>query len=304
MKISVVLSTYERARDLALVLAGYALQDDPDFEVVVADDGSGPETATAIAEAVHAGLPVTHVWHPDRGFRKTESLDRAILRSTGDYLVFSDGDCIPRPDFVGTHRRLAAPRRFLSGGYVRLPPALSAGLTAQDVRTGWVWSGRALRRRGVARGAAVLRLLPAGMVATALDRITPTRASWNGMNASTWREAVVAVNGFDLDLEYGGLDREFGQRLENLGYRGLQVRHRAVLLHLHHERPYRDRAVAARQRDLREVVRSTGRTRAPRGIGELPEVSTTPPWEHGEAWSAPEGAQAPERTEAPNRRDG
>ena len=57
------------------------------------------------------------------------------------------------------------------------------------------------------------------------------------MNASTWREAVLAVNGFDLELEYGGLDREFGQRLENLGCRGVQVRHRAVLLHLHHDRP-------------------------------------------------------------------
>jgi glycosyltransferase involved in cell wall biosynthesis len=300
MKISVVLSTYERPRDLGLVLAGYALQDDPDFEVVVADDGSGPETAARVAEAARAGLPVAHVWHPDRGFRKTESLDRAILRSTGDYLIFSDGDCIPRPDFVSTHRRLAVPRRFLSGGYVRLPPALSAELTARDVRAGWIWEGRALRRRGVARRAAALRLRPAGVLATALDRVTPTRASWNGMNSSTWREAVLAVNGFDLELQYGGLDREFGQRLENLGYRGLQVRHRAVLLHLHHERPYRDRAVAARQQELREVVSSTGRTRTPRGIGELPDVSTTPPRESGEAWS--EG-RAPDGREAPNGRD-
>jgi glycosyltransferase involved in cell wall biosynthesis len=302
VKISVVLSTYERARDLSLVLAGYALQDDPDFEVVVADDGSGPETTAAIAKAARVGLPVAHVWHPDRGFRKTESLDRAVLRSAGDYLVFSDGDCIPRPDFVSTHRRLAAPRRFLSGGYVRLSPALSAELTVQDVRAGWIWSGRALRRRGVARRAAALRLRPAGGLAAALDRVTPTRASWNGMNASTWREAVLAVNGFDLDLRYGGLDREFGERLENLGYRGVQVRHRAVLLHLHHERPYRDRAVAARQRELREVVRSTGRTRAPRGIGELPDVSTTPPWE-GSAWSVPGGRQVLDGRKAPNGRE-
>jgi glycosyltransferase involved in cell wall biosynthesis len=97
VKISVVLSTYERPRDLALVLAGYALQDDPDFEVVVADDGSGPETAAVIADAARSGPPVRRVWHPDRGFRKTESLNRAIATCRSDYLSFSDGDCIPRP---------------------------------------------------------------------------------------------------------------------------------------------------------------------------------------------------------------
>jgi glycosyltransferase involved in cell wall biosynthesis len=291
MKISVVLSTYERPRDLALALAGYAVQTDPDFEVVVADDGSGPETAAAIAEAVaHRGLAgprIHHVWHPDRGFRKTESLDRAVRSCRGEYLIFSDGDCIPRPDFVATHRRLARRGRFLSGGYVRLPPALSAGLTADDVRAGWIWSGRKLRRRQVARRAAALRLLPAGPLPALLDRLTPTRASWNGMNASTWAEAVLTVNGFDLDLVYGGLDREFGQRLENLGYRGVQVRHRAVLLHLHHERPYRDPAVQSRQRMLRETLKASGRTVAQRGIRELPDVPTTPPWRTGQEQEAP-----------------
>jgi len=126
---------------------------------------------------------------------------------------------------------------------------------------------------------ATLRVRPAGLVPALLDFATPTRATWNGMNASTWKEAAFSVNGFDLDLEYGGLDRDFGQRLENLGYHGLQVRHRAVVLHLHHQRPYRDDEVVERQRALREEVRRTGRTRAVRGIGELPEVTTTPPWE-------------------------
>jgi len=61
MRISVVLSMYDRPRDLALVLAGYALQDDPDFEIVVADDGSGLETAAAIADAARSSLPILHV---------------------------------------------------------------------------------------------------------------------------------------------------------------------------------------------------------------------------------------------------
>ena len=244
----------------------------------MADDGSGADTAAAIAEARRRGLPVRHVWHTDRGFRKTEILDRAISFCQGEYLVFSDGDCVPRPDFVSTHRWLARAGRFLSGGCVRLPTDLSAALTSDDVRIGWIWDGTSLLRRGVGARHAVSRVLPPGLLPTLLDRFTPTRATWNGMNASTWKEAVLAVNGFDLDLKYGGLDREFGQRLENLGLRGVQVRHRAVLLHLDHGRPYLDHTVVARQRALREQLRISGRTRATRGIAELPKVPTTPPW--------------------------
>ena len=275
MRISVVLSTYERPRDLALALAGYALQDDPDFDLVVADDGSGPETARVVADAAHAcRAPIRHVWQPDRGFRKTEILDRAVALAEGDYLVFSDGDCIPRPDFVSTHRQLARRGRFLSGGYVRLPASLGAGLAAADVRDGWIWRAGELRRRGLSARAS-LRLLRAGAFPALLDRLTPTRATWNGMNASTWKDAVVAVNGFELDLGYGGEDREFGARLSNLGLVGRQVRHRAVLLHLEHPRPYRDEGTLARQRALRAEVTRSGRMRARRGIAELHELSTT-----------------------------
>ncbi len=282
MRISVIVSTYQRPRDLGLVLEGYALQDDPDFDLVVADDGSGASTATTVAAAALRGgawSDLRHVWQPDRGFRKTEILDRAIRVASGDYLIFSDGDCIPRPDFVATHRGLAEPGRFLSGGYVRLPADLSAALEPEDVRAGWIWKPGELAKRGLTGWRARLRMLQPGTMPALLDRITPTRATWNGMGASTWKEAVLAVNGFDLDLGYGGLDREFGQRLENLGLRGRQVRHRAVLLHLHHDRPYRDPAVKARQRAFRREVARTGRTRAERGIDQLSDESITPPRE-------------------------
>ena len=269
MRVSVVLSTFERPRALALVLAGYAAQDDGDFELVLADDGSGPETAAVVRDALAAGLPLRHVWQPHDGFRKTEILNRAIERCTGDYLIFSDGDCIPRPDFVATHRRLATPGHFLSGGYVRLPAALTTSLTEEDVHAGWIWSIEALRARGLTGRRAQMRLLPGGRMPALLDRVTPTRATWNGMNASAWATDVRAVNGFELGLGYGGEDREFGQRLTNLGLVGVQVRHRAVLLHLDHDRPYRDAGVVARQRALRHEVKRTGRTRALRGLAEL-----------------------------------
>lgn len=277
-KASVIFTTYNSPRALELVLWGFAAQTRRDFQVVVADDGSGPETR-AVVDRVReeAGMEIVHVWHEDRGFRKTEILDRAILASSGDYLLFTDGDCIPRPDFVDVHLRLARPGRFLSGGYLKLPAGASEAITPEDVRTGRVADLAWLRSKGWRPGRHALRLLRSEKLAAALDAATPTRPTWNGHNASGWRDDLFRVNGYDMEMEYGGLDRALGECLENAGVRGLQVRFRAPVLHLHHERPYVDPEKVRRNRELRARIRAEGRTRAARGLAEL--AAAQPPQE-------------------------
>jgi glycosyltransferase involved in cell wall biosynthesis len=266
----VIFTTYNSTRALELVLWGYAQQSARGFQVVVADDGSRPDTAEVIRRvAREGGLDVLHVWHEDRGFRKTEILNRAMLASRGEYLLFTDGDCIPRADFVATHLRLARPGRFLSGGYLKLPARVSEAITPDDVRSGRVADSRWLRSRGWRPGRRALRLVRSPAVAALLDRITPTRPTWNGHNASAWRADLFRVNGYDLDMAYGGLDRAVGECLENAGVRGVQLRHRAPVLHLHHERPYVDPDKWRANRELRARIRRQGITRAARGLAEL-----------------------------------
>jgi hypothetical protein len=70
------------------------------------------------------------------------------------------------------------------------------------------------------------------------DAITTTRPTFNGHNASVWKASLYRVNGFDERMGYGGLDRELGERLCNAGVRPRQIRHRAVCVHLDHQREY------------------------------------------------------------------
>ena len=49
MKIALVVTTYNRPDALAAVLDACLAQRDRDFEIVVADDGSGPETEAIVA---------------------------------------------------------------------------------------------------------------------------------------------------------------------------------------------------------------------------------------------------------------
>lgn len=267
---SVVLTTYEHPAWLEKVLWGYAVQTHRDFELVIADDGSGAETRAVIERfAAESGLRPLHVWQEDRGFRKCEILNHAVLAAGGEYLIFSDGDCIPRADFVEVHLRHARPDRFLSGGYLKLPAELSARITLDDVRAGRATDAGWLRRHGWRPGRRAVRLLGNRAAAALLDRLTPTRPTWNGHNASNYRDAVLAVNGFDATMQWGGLDRALGERLENLGLRGVQIRHRAPVVHLDHGRPYVDAERVRQNRALRERIRARGETRAEAGIEEL-----------------------------------
>lgn len=82
--ISVIVATYERPDALEAVLCALASQSDHDFEVVVADDGSGTETARVVKEwAAKMPVPLGHVWHDDIGFRLAEIRNRAIRVSRG-----------------------------------------------------------------------------------------------------------------------------------------------------------------------------------------------------------------------------
>jgi glycosyltransferase involved in cell wall biosynthesis len=270
VRISVIVSTYNQPRALERVLWGYSVQTQRNFELVVADDGSGPETR-ALIERMRAetGLDILHVWHEDAGFRKSEILNRAIVASGGNYLVFTDGDCIPRADLIGAHRRLAEPGRYLAGGYLKLPAAASEQIGVDDVCAGRAADLAWLRRQGWRPGRRALRLIGYRRLAALFDLVTPTAAHFHGNNASTWRDAILAVNGFEGEMGYGGLDRALGYRLTNLGVRGKQIRHRAICMHLHHERPYKRPEVVRRNRRILADIRRNREIRARMGIEQL-----------------------------------
>jgi glycosyltransferase involved in cell wall biosynthesis len=257
--ISIILSTYNQPDWLEKALWGYASQQDRDFEIVIADDGSGPATRERIQQMQsRTGLRIQHVWHPDRGFQKCAILNRAIVAARGNYLIFSDGDCVPRADFVAVHRSLAQRGRFLSGGYTKLSESLSHALTREDVVTGRAFEPQWLAAGGLS-SPPWAKHVARGWFARWLDFLTTTKPSWNGHNASAWKDDLVRVNGFDERMQYGGEDRELGERLIHLGLRPRQIRHRAVVLHLEHQRDYVTAEAWARNR---VIWRETRRRRA------------------------------------------
>jgi len=224
LKISVIISTYNAEAWLEKVLWGYYNQSFKNFEVVIADDGSGPKTK-ALIDALKKELnySIVHVWQEDNGFQKTKILNKAILKCSGDYIVMSDGDCIPRKDFLTIHNMYKEKGYFLSGGYFKLPINISTLISKEDILSEKCFDIEWLIENGLKKSFKNNKLSSKGFKSRLLNYITPTNASWNGHNSSGWKADILEVNGFDERMGYGGQDRELGERLFNSGIKSKQL---------------------------------------------------------------------------------
>ena len=242
MKLSVIITTYNSPAWLQKVLWGYQAQTFKDFEMVIADDGSTDNTRQLIdGMRNEVFYPIQHIWQSDEGFRKCAILNKAIAASKADYLVISDGDCIPRKDFLKVHIDKRKPGYFLSGGYNKLPMELSQKITKEDIFSQNCFDINWLKANGLLSTFTNTKFTAEGFKATFLNFITPTNASWNGHNSSAWKKDIYDVNGFNEDMRYGALDREMGDRLVNNGIKGLQIRYSAICVHLDHARGYKNK---------------------------------------------------------------
>lgn len=241
MKLSVIASTYNSTEWLQKVLWGFAAQTHKEFELLIADDGSGPETARLLADASEElGIDIRHIWQEDEGFQKCRILNKAILHAKYDYVVFTDGDCIPRWDFLEVHNRRAKSGYYLSGGYYKLPMQTSHAITREDINFGRCFDFLWMRENGLPPTAKRLKISAGKLQARLLNYLTPTACNLKGSNASAWKKDLLAAGGFDERLQWGGLDRELGVRLKNAGIKPRHVRYDAICIHLDHARSYAD----------------------------------------------------------------
>jgi glycosyltransferase involved in cell wall biosynthesis len=264
-----VISTYNSPGALRLCMATALRQDPMPDGICIADDGSGPETAAVVADlAARAPVPVRHVWHEDRGFEKGAILNRAIATSGADYLVFTDGDVLMAPGFVGRHRALARRGRFVSGSLIRLGAAATATVTEAMVADGTATDRRWLAGVGALAGlSSWLKTAPLPLPLLGLvERLLPLRRSMMGSNASAFRDDLLAVNGYDERIKYGGQDKDLGERMKLAGMSGRHARFTAVAVHLDHPRGYDRPEVRARNRAIRAETKALRRAVTPYGI--------------------------------------
>jgi glycosyltransferase involved in cell wall biosynthesis len=271
--ISVIVTTYNREDALEAVLRSLARQTEKQFEVVVADDGSRPTTATVIAAwTSRIGVPLRHVWHEDRGFRPAEIRNRAIRACAGAYCVFLDGDCITQPDFVAVHRGLAEPGYFVTGNRVLISRALSERILAAGFEPeSWGLKQHLAQwwRRDLNRVAPLV-----GLALGPLRKLGGRR--WQGArscNMACFRADLERIDGFDAAFTgWGREDSDFVVRLIRSGVRRKDGRFATGVLHLWH--PDSERSQLPDNQARLELTLHSDRLRAVRGLSALDGMPT------------------------------
>lgn len=270
MKVSVIITTYNAVEWLQKVLIGYSVQTECDFEIVIADDGSTSETKELISKfSSKFNNPIVHVWHEDHGFQKTKILNKAILKSNSDYLIFTDGDCIPRKDFVEMHLKYREIGYFLSGGYFKLPLSISKLISEKDIIDSNCFKLSWLKNKGFKLNFKSIKLTNNRFIAQFMNWITPTKRSWNGHNSSGWKSDILAVNGFNNEMQYGGEDREMGERMFNNGMLSKQIRYSAICVHLDHSRGYSSTEIWENNNKIRAYNKKNSIIKTDNGIDEV-----------------------------------
>jgi glycosyltransferase involved in cell wall biosynthesis len=264
--IAVVVTTYQRPGALTLCLRALAAQGRLPDEIVVADDGSSPETLDAVRAVQQASdLPIRHVWHRDDGFRAAAIRNRAIALTTSDYVIFIDGDCVPRHDFVQRHAELAEGGWFVAGNRILLAPAYTDALIARGDPAPLASTREVLRARltgGINRVLPWLRLSSA----SAWRKRRPDR--WEGAktcNLAVWRRDLLTVDGFDEAFAGWGMeDSDLVIRLLHAGVKHKDGRFATGVFHLWHRE--NDRSRLAENVARLQVLQAGGRVRAEHGL--------------------------------------
>ena len=233
MKIALLISTYNWPEALQAVLKSVKMQSRMPDELLIADDGSGPETKNLIEEFKgNLPVPISHFWQEDEGFRKTAILNKAIASTDVDYIIQIDGDCIMHPDFIKDHLGRVQKSTFLFGSRVNIKPSAVQTVLERDKPQFSLMSTDIKNKTRNIRIPLFQKLYSSGSRFSEKTR---------GCNLSFWRKDFISVNGYDETLEgWGREDSEFVIRLLNKGIKGKRLRYGGIVYHIYHPEKSRE----------------------------------------------------------------
>lgn len=257
--ISLIIAVYKNIRALDLILQSVQKQTFREVEVIIAEDGEDLLMKSFINSASeHYDFPITHVTHPDLGFRKIVIGNQAIRSAQGEFLVFIDGDCFLHPRFLESYHKAMQPGNFYFGRRVLLGKHITQKIYHQKSLSIPSFMSLMMSDSTQIRESVYLPFLPM--------KEKHDREIW-GCNWGVYKQHVLDINGFDEDyvLPCFGEDLDIDWRLSALGLKRYSLKNKAIQYHLHHTQIW-DAEIEAQGRTLYDAKRCDGLVRCKNGI--------------------------------------
>jgi len=246
MKVSVIIAVYKDVAALELIFDSLSRQTYKNFEVVVAEDGNSEIMAQSVQKARKTySFEIVHTTQEDIGVRKSKSQNNAIRASSGEYLIFIDGDCLLYTNFIENHVLLSGEKNIVTGRRVNVGPRYSAALRNKEIRSDKLEKSflryyfdikdDAKEERHSEEGFCIK---PFGLIHKLMVILRKKEFPLLGCNMSFYKKAVEEINGFDEGLGNSAMasDTDLEWRFKGLGYKIVSARYIANEFHLFHKR--------------------------------------------------------------------
>jgi len=227
LKVSLVITTYNRPDALQEVLKSVDKQKILPFEVIIADDGSKKTTKDLIEKyKKESKLNLIHSWQEDLGFRAARSRNKAILKASGEYIILIDGDMILDKNFIFDHIKNSKIGSFIQGTRALLSEKLTREILNGNSINLNFFQRSMLNKKNSVRSPFFSKIF---------SKYTNSLTGIKTCNMSFFLNDFYSVNGFNNDIEgWGREDSEFCSRLMNAGIRRKNLRFSAIQYHLWH----------------------------------------------------------------------
>lgn len=233
MKVTLIVSTYNRPDALVLCLESIFRQTVLPGEIIIGDDGSKQETVDVIREyQKKSPVPLIHIWQEDNGFQLAKARNKCIARACYEYIVQVDGDLVLHEHFIEDHLLFAERGYYVKGGRVNIDNRLTTRLCSERryVRLGFF-------SRGLMRRINAIHCLPLARYLAVRRKTAPGL----GCNMGFWREDAIKVNGYDeFYVGWGGEDYDFAIRMLHSGLQKKSLKFAGIVFHLWHNDLYMD----------------------------------------------------------------
>lgn len=226
--VALLISTYNWPGALELVLLSILKQSQIPNEIVIADDGSTFETKSLIdAYKVKFSIPIKHIRHEDKGFRKSLILNTAVKSITSEYIIQIDGDIILHPEFIKDHMKVS-----MKGYFVQASRSMINEVKSKEIlktkKTDFSFISHGLYNRFNA-----IRIPP---ISNIFQYDTSDPYHIKGCNLGYWKEDFITINGYYNGFEgWGAEDYEFGARLIHAGVKRKKIKLMAICYHVFHK---------------------------------------------------------------------
>ena len=246
MKVSLIIAVYKDIEALDLIIEALKLQTYKNFEVIIVEDNNSDKMKNYISTITD--LDVKHTSQIDNGIQKMRSLNNGIIKSSGEYLIFIDGDCIPYTNFIESYITIAQEGHVSSGRRVNIGPKYAKKLrnkelTAYKLEKNFLWYFLSIYNDAIERHSEEgFWFDPKSWFYTTFLKERNQNTNILGCNYACYKKDMIKINGYDEG--YGetavGDDTDIQWRFEEIGLKMKSARNIANIFHLYHDRGFRN----------------------------------------------------------------